>query len=550
MFDARAKTLLCGLLLLFFCLSVHTAHRMSMTTDEWGFYTYGRQILFEGKTSRQDPIQNFNSKLPTSALNAAPEWFFRRVRVWPIRAFTERFLLTDPGRFYFLGRIMTILVSLGLAAAVFLWSRELHGSAGGVFALALYVTSPNVLAHSSLITSDLYAAASMFTAAYFFWRLLRHPGRGNFWLAAAALGVAQLCKYTAVHLLPIFLLLLAAEAAPRVRQRISRREFRPLGKSALRMAARGAAFLAAAGLVIWAGFLFRGLFVPLHDYPMKSASMIHLQAALPNLRVPLPFAYLEGLDWVKYGDETRQYFNLYFLGELQTDLKPGWWDYFLVAFLLKTTLGLMALLALAAYLAARGRGPAFRDQMYLLLPVVYLLMSFSFFARPNIGLRYLLPIYPFLFVFAGGVARQAGAFRKAGCVLLLAHALSSLSYHPHYIAYFNETIGRRVNMYRYLAHSNVDWGQGQNYLLEYFNRTRDPYMLVNPRRVRPGRMVIGVNRLVGVYDSEQYRWVRENLTPVGHVAYCFLIFDVPANVEIPIPPRAPAQLGERNPQEK
>jgi hypothetical protein len=47
------------------------------------------------------------------------------------------------------------------------------------------------------------------------------------------------------------------------------------------------------------------------------------------------------------------------------------------------------------------------------------------------------------------------------------HAITTVRNHPWHISYFNETIGRQDNGYRYLTDSNVDWGQGLKELGKY-----------------------------------------------------------------------------------
>ena len=43
-----------------------------------------------------------------------------------------------------------------------------------------------------------------------------------------------------------------------------------------------------------------------------------------------------------------------------------------------------------------------------------------------------------------------------------------------------------------------------------------------------GRIVVPVNALVGVNrPPEEYRWLREHFTPVDHIAYSYLVYDVP-----------------------
>jgi len=53
-------------------------------------------------------------------------------------------------------------------------------------------------------------------------------------------------------------------------------------------------------------------------------------------------------------------------------------------------------------------------------------------------------------------------------------------------------------------------------------------VIVDPRKPQAGRIIVPVNALVGVNRSpEEYRWLREHFTPVDHVAYSYLVYDVP-----------------------
>ncbi len=81
----------------------------------------------------------------------------------------------------------------------------------------------------------------------------------------------------------------------------------------------------------------------------------------------------------------------------------------------------------------------------------------------NIGLRHVLMIYPFLFVWLGGQASSLWAHGSVGkkCILLVLVpwlAVSSLKTYPNYLAYFNEAIGS-VAPHEILVDSNLDWGQ-------------------------------------------------------------------------------------------
>jgi hypothetical protein len=82
----------------------------------------------------------------------------------------------------------------------------------------------------------------------------------------------------------------------------------------------------------------------------------------------------------------------------------------------------------------------------------------------NIGLRHILPIYPFLFVWLGGVAstiwERSSRIGRWG-VLLFASWLvfSSVRTYPDYVAFFNELAGGPANGHKFLVDSNLDWGQ-------------------------------------------------------------------------------------------
>jgi hypothetical protein len=79
--------------------------------------------------------------------------------------------------------------------------------------------------------------------------------------------------------------------------------------------------------------------------------------------------------------------------------------------------------------------------------------------------------------------------------------------------------------YRYLADSNIDWGQGEQGLDDYLAKAEESVVL-EPEEPVAGRIIVSVNFLVGLFDEENGRWLRENFTPVDHVGYSYLIFDI------------------------
>lgn len=161
-----------------------------------------------------------------------------------------------------------------------------------------------------------------------------------------------------------------------------------------------------------------------------------------------------GFQWHPYFDGFRDLFEH---GERAMFLfdrvyPTGRWFYFPLVFTIKASLTLLALLPFAF---------ASRRALLLVPPVLFL--AVSMLAGINIGVRHILPIWPFLIVAgAGGVwefARTKRAARIILAALLLFHATSTLSIAPSYIAFANELWGGTNATYRVLKDSNVEWGQ-------------------------------------------------------------------------------------------
>lgn len=417
-------------------------------------------------------------------------------------------------------RLATMVFTLLLGVLVQRWGREVLGEAGGLAALWLYVFNPNFLAHGNKVTSDVPAAFFTVASLYLFWKLCRRPHAVTFVLCAVATTGALLSKYTSLLLLPVFALLLA------LRWMGDAKDAAPPRPSALRIAAAAAGFAVLVLLLVNAAYSFRGSFRSWADYTWESEAF--RSHDLDGLPLPLPRVFVQGLDYSSYLQEhvdVGRGLN-YVLGRLST---RGVWYAFPLMILLKTPLAFFALVGLAV--AAR-REPPRPDRwtwLVLIVPFAAVVACFSLFATAQLGIRYLLPGLPTLIlVGARGVAFGTTARRRLTVIALLGwYAASTLSYHPHYVAYFNELIGRRVNAYRYLADSNLDWEDHRYFIARFQARHPEMAIALEPAAPRAGWVLVGANQLVGVYDPERYRWLRENFAPLRHVAYSHLLFYVP-----------------------
>ena len=465
--------------------------------------------------------------------------------------------------FLFWSRMTIVLVSALLGFFVYRWARELYGWKASILALALYVFEPNILAHSSLATNDLGVAAFMFIAAYLFSRFLKRPGLAQLAWAGALTGVAVMSKFSALILLPVFALLLIVQAA---RPALALPAWRlpglaRLSASGLRSrlyvaAASFAGLLAVTALVVWASYYF-------HVDPLVSQKeqLVKLDAVLatrvaPPLRqdivafaesVPLPASvFFKG--------------NLYVLGKMREEMTQSFLlgqyaarfpHYFLVAFLLKASLPLLLLLAVAAYLLVRR--PRRDEENHMLVIVAVVFLATSLYAI-NIGVRHLLPVYPFLIVLASKVSTirlsRPALLNVPLTTLVLWQLGAATAVHPYYLSYFNELAGGPDNGYKALVDSNVDWGQGLNDLRRYMQEkgvskvrllyfgTADPaaygvaYEPVSRAELYdppPGVYALSVTSLQMLSRDPSIRRVwQETYQPVARPAHAIFVYDVPA----------------------
>ena len=504
-----------ALLALFAFLSLASMRVKSITYDETTYYGIGKDILERGSweaplASDQPPLSYYIHSLP---LLGSPEDEIgtRKQLGYPHIAAARRAMLP---------------VAVLLGVAVYLWSRSLMGPAAGLLSLALYATSPNMIAHARLITPDVTLSCFFFLSCFSLWHLLR-AGNWRFALTTGvALGLAQLSKFTAALLVPAFVLVLTVEGT---RKRITLP--RAVGTFAL--------LCTIALLVLNGGYGFRGSLDPSADHALEGRLLARLEElpVVGRMPLPLPRLYTKGL--THQHSIVQAGFPGFLMGKHST---TGWWYYFFVALAIKTPPALhLALLGSAvAVLACRRhplRDPTTRLAVVLIPPAVLLFYA-SFLNRINIGLRYVLPVLPFLHVAAGALVAGRGcraSFRRAGGTIFAAMALvSAAAIYPHYLAYFNLYIGGPQNGYRYLIDSNLDWGQDELLMARYAQASPVPIKIEPGCRPTTGRIAVGVNTLQGIYGDtgECYEWLKA-YEPTDYVGYSWLIFDVPGKESDP-----------------
>jgi len=370
-------------------------------------------------------------------------------------------------------RLAAAVLAIALSLVIFFAAREWFGTAAALVALTLAVFDPNLLAHSGLVTTDLGMALLFLASIYAFYRHVKRSTLLRLLIAGAMVGLLLATKHSGILIAPVLLLLIGWEIA-----------FAPRGERA-RLALRLAgafALIAVVGIgILWAFYGFRYAARPpgLHLTPTLSDYSESLTRFLKGTiwwlaRLHLlPESYLFGMVDVRVFGKG---FSTFALGQWYPH---GVWWYFPVVLVIKTTLGMMALLGLAAFAMVTGKLGNWQDQdrirplVYLLLPgAVYL--AAAMINGLNIGVRHILPLYPLAAILAGaGVAALTTRSRPWMwfCVaLVVAHIVSALSVFPNSLAYANEAWGGAWNTHRILNDSNVDWGRQLYQVKEWEDR--------------------------------------------------------------------------------
>ena len=380
--------------------------------------------------------------------------------------------------------------------AVYLWGSLLLGRAGAVLAVFIFTMLPVVLAHSGLATTDLAVTATMALATYALYRLWERPTP----LAAGGFGIALGCmlisKFSAIPYFGLSVVLGLVVWARR-RRGLAGLEYR--SRLIWTSASLGAAFLC-----LWATYRFS----------FGATSLLSFPAPFPE--------WFDGIASVI--EHNRHGHPSYFFGSVTV---MGSWLFFPVLFLVKTPLGVLALLLFSLFWVPRTRAGA----AWLPWTVVAAVFAVAIPAHINIGLRHILPVFPFVALLASFSAMRllelAGSKRWAGPLLgalLLWVAAGSLLAHPDYLADFNLLAG--ANPENIAVDSDLDWGQD---VLRLGKRLRElgapsvaftPSVMVNfPKLGFPRVVPNDVNRPLPGWNAVSVTALKRDRLSGGAAAY-------------------------------
>jgi hypothetical protein len=416
--------------------------------------------------------------------------------------------LLNPSRYVMVGATAVFL----LAFYFLLLTRfSVLVAATATVALAF---SPTWLAHSRLVTTDIPVAITVFLATFALFRFTESHNRTKrivwfvFWLIAAL--AAILSKYSAVAIAPVWLAALMIDLFLRNSTK------RPLTRFGLPVLA---AFLVVlfwvGGLTAAYGWQFETLRTMAKmgdtEYVKKKTGnfgeMPLSRYVYDNVALPFP-QYVYGFDaFLLKRQKNSVVTPHFFLGQTRT---VGWY-YHATAMLLKENLAFVAA-TLAALLYGvvaifRGIRRHTRHWYWLLLLAVplwfFLLASAS---SIKIGIRHVLPVYPFLALLVGYAANQLVKQHRPALLVVVAACAAVLigttTAFPNYLSYYNELVGGGTQGWRYIQDSNFDWGQNELVATQFESRHNAEKILYHRSYLNANQYyIVRLKQLYGEIDA-------------------------------------------------
>lgn len=453
----------------------------------------------------------------------------------------------NPDTVIILARIPVMMLSLLLGLLVYLWAKELYGKKAGIFALVLYVFDANIIAHSRFVTTDLGISFALFLHMFTLYRFIKKPNWKTLLLAGATFGIALVTKFSAAILAPVYVVvfgMMVLKRGGKDQKNIFAITTDP------RWYRRFLGTAVSLGLITFIGVVLMWLFYIPHtmnmpaqvqkDLIVESLPGSPLNPALikmANNVLTRPLGqYILGFSMVSSHVEGGH--DAFLLGQVSN---KGWWYYYPVAIALKTAIPVfiitISVLSCMLYCEFAKKSPPsipikdwFTETYLWVLPAALLFMGMT--GSINLGIRYMLPVYPFIFVF---VSKLAGfidfewiksllnhkkeilktkalniVMTIAIGVLVLWYVFGSLGTYPYYLSYYNEFVGGYQNGYKYLTDSNTDWGQDVKRLAKWVEKEGIDKIYVD---VFPGSMPASY-----YLGDKMVEWHVQNGRPEGTLA--------------------------------
>lgn len=418
-------------------------------------------------------------------------------------------------------RLISILLLLILIGFTYFWANELMGRWWALLPATLIAFSPNFLAHGHYVTTDIGATLGILMASYYFLRFINEPSKKNIIIAGIVFGFAELLKFSAILLVPFFILIVAMLLVEKIIKEIKS----PVVENKIKKIFKflyvdfGRLFLIfiIGGTLI---YLVYGLFTLNYPAEKQYSDTLSIVQSIDNnfftesvlamsqntvLR-PLSEYFLGVLMVMKRSSDGS---TNYFLGQVSNQGNPY---YFPVTFLMKEALPTLLIIFIASILGlwkilktTVGGQKNIKNKFFeyfttnfpefsmIIFVAGYWLYSIN--SNLNIGFRHIMPTLPFIYILSAQTIKKLfyvaprsipdGLAQKLINTihkilnlgtkfiiligLLIWLLISTMSTNPFYLSRFNELFGGTFNGYKYATDSNFDWGQDLKRLKEFLD---------------------------------------------------------------------------------
>ena len=147
------------------------------------------------------PLVRMYAAIPVSLLDYQERW--RCYDPSPLsrseRALGYDFIVTNGRKtdtYYYLARLMCLIFPVGTAILAFHWAKERWGKYSGYLSAFLCMSSPYILGHGTLMTTEVASASSALLVMFLFSKWIDHPTYWRTIILGIILGLAELIKFT------------------------------------------------------------------------------------------------------------------------------------------------------------------------------------------------------------------------------------------------------------------------------------------------------------------------------------------------------------------
>ncbi len=498
---------------------------------------------------------NFPDHLPSWKENINDQW-----------SFGFDFLYrsgNDADKIVFLSRLPAIFLTILLGILIYLWAKELFGGGWALLPLFLFTFSPNFIGHGKLVTTDIGASLGILSSLYAFNRYIFVKSWKNFWLAAIAIGLGLLLKFSVIVVVPVICLITILRA-------IQEKDI----KWILRIIGIGIVAL----FIIWLIYFWH-----IWNYPQerqfRDAKFILASYGIVPLKnldfwlINQPFfrplgQYFLGL--LMNMQRAAGGHTTYFMGEVSA---AGWKHYFPTVYHLKEPIPTLLLIYAGLIFGILGWWKSRGINLTILGMLVFVIFYWilSILSPLNIGVRHIFPTLPIIYILTTAPISRFLCFTKVisfnlkdelkrACswilfgIMILWIIIENFLWAPWHLAYFNEIAGGPPNAYRYVVDSNLDWGQSLKELRDFVVENNIPKIKVDyfgggdakyylgdlfeplDRNAGPqkGWLAISVTFLQGErgepapgFDQPygRYRWLNQ-YEPVAKIGYSIFVYKI------------------------